>query len=242
MEDESALVTGAATGIGRATAFKLAEEGANVAVADVKEEELEDVVEKIEDRYGAEALPVHVDVSDEEDVEYMVETTVEKFGGLDIVVNNAGLGVGGSVEDMNTEEYRKMMDVNVDGMFFTARESLPHLKESGGNLVFLGSFAGKSPRPGNPVYAATKWWTRGFAFSLSGQVGGEGVAVTTVNPSEVRTDFASESGNPFRERFEEGEVTEPGDIADAIVYAAKQEEPNTVNELDLYRRDKFSQF
>jgi NADP-dependent 3-hydroxy acid dehydrogenase YdfG len=170
-------------------------------------------------------------------VEEAVEETVEKFGKLDIVLNNAGLTMTGEIEDMPTDHYRKTMDVNVDGMFFTARAAIPYLKETDGNLIFIGSIAGEYPRGVNPLYAATKWWTRGFALSLSSQIG-EDVAVSVINPSEVRTMFNSEEGEAFEESFDKGEVTEPEDIADAVLYAAKQETRNNAAEIDLYRRDK----
>jgi NADP-dependent 3-hydroxy acid dehydrogenase YdfG len=128
------------------------------------------------------------------------------------------------------------MEVNADGMFFATRAALPHLREAGGTLVFIGSFAGKFPRPFNPVYAATKFWTRGFAQSVSAQVGEE-VGVTVINPSEVRTKFGD--GWSMDEMYEEGEVTEPEEVAEAVVFAAEQS-PSMVSELDLYRRDKFA--
>lgn len=239
LEGHAALVTGAASGIGRATADKLAAEGADIALVDI-DDAVAAVADEVAAEHGVETAAITADVSDEDQVAAMVDDAVDRFGGLDVVVNNAGLGVGDQVEGMDTATYRKMMDVNVDGMFFVAREALPHLRESEGTLVFLGSIAGKFPRPTNPVYAATKWWTRGFASSLSAQVGGDGVAITTVNPSEVRTNFAGEDGDPFQDRFDEGEVTEPDDVADAIVHAAKREAPNAVSEIDLYRRDKLS--
>jgi len=127
------------------------------------------------------------------------------------------------------------MAVNTDGMFFATRAALPHLRESGGTLVFVGSFAGKFPRPFNPIYAATKFWTRGFAQSVSAQVGGD-VGVTVLNPSEVRTEFGD--GWSMGELYEEGEVTEPEEVAEAVVFAAECS-PSMVSELDLYRRDKF---
>ena len=132
-----------------------------------------------------------------------------------------------------------MMDVNVDGTFLATRAALPLLEETDGNLVCIGSFAGQYPRPSNPVYAATKWWVRGFALSVAAAVGEEGVAVSVINPSEVRTEFGDDES--FNERFAEGEVTEPVEIAEAVAFAARQEN-STVSELDLYRRDKFSGF
>jgi NADP-dependent 3-hydroxy acid dehydrogenase YdfG len=242
LEDSVAFVTGATSGIGRAAALALAEAGAHVAVASRREERLEAVADEIRTEHDRSAVVVPTDVRDPEQVTEAVETTVDELGGLDVVVANAGLGVDKPVEELTTEEYMLMTDVNVNGMFFTARETLPHLRESSGNLIFLGSFSGQYPRPHNPVYAATKWWTRGFALSLEGVVGDDDVAVTVVNPTEVRTEFGSETDDPLKERFEPGEVTEPAEIAEAIVFAAKQRPPNTVSEIDLYRRDKFSHF
>ncbi|WP_122090028.1 SDR family oxidoreductase [Halalkalicoccus subterraneus] len=240
LEGRTALLTGASSGIGTAAAHALAREGVDLALAARREERLNDLADDLAE-YGIETLVVPTDVRDEESVEAMVDETVERFGGLDVLLNNAGLGRGGAVESLSTEDYRLMQDTNVDGMFFATRAALPHLKESEGNLIFIGSFAGHFPRPSNPVYAATKWWTRGFAHSVQASVGDEDVAVSVINPSEVRTEFGSASGESFEERFGEGEVTEPEEIADAVVFAAGQQN-STVSELDLYRRDKFENF
>jgi NADP-dependent 3-hydroxy acid dehydrogenase YdfG len=233
-----ALITGASSGIGAETAHALASDGADVALAARRRAQLETVAEEMESSTDAETLVVPTDVREEEAVEAMVETTVDHFDRLDVLVNNAGLGVGGDVEELSTADYRLMMETNVDGYFFATRAAIPHLRESAGNLVFVGSFAGQYPRPANPVYAATKWWVRGFAHSVEAQIGSDGVGVSVVNPTEVRTEFASESGASFEDRFDPGEVTEPEEIAEAIAFAASQER-STVHEIDLYRRDKF---
>jgi NADP-dependent 3-hydroxy acid dehydrogenase YdfG len=247
LDGKAALVTGASAGIGRETAKALAADGADVALAARREERLDDIAADVEAEHGVETLVVPTDVTDEAAVEETIETVVDAFGGLDIVVNNAGTGTepGVTVEDLDTEQYRTVMDVNTDGMFFTARAAIPHLRDSEGVLVFVGSFAGHYPRPGAPVYAATKWWTRGFALSLAGQIGDDDVAVTVVNPSEVRTEFGKdfrEEEELSKERYEPREVTEPEDVAEAIAFAAREESPNAVAELDLYRRDKFDGF
>jgi NADP-dependent 3-hydroxy acid dehydrogenase YdfG len=247
LHGKTALVTGASAGIGRETVHALAEAGANVVLAARREERLETIASTAEADYGVETLAVPTDVTDETEVQELIDRTVDAFGTLDVVVNNAGTGTarGVDVEDLDTEQYRTVMSVNTDGMFFTARAALPHLRESSGTIVFVGSFAGHFPRPGSPVYAATKWWTRGFALSLAGQVGEADVGVTIVNPSEVRTEFGKEfrpEDELSKERYDLGEVTEPKEIAEAIAFAARQEPPDAVAELDLYRRDKFSGF
>ena len=239
--DNVALVTGASAGIGEATARALAREGADIALAARRRERLESIAAGIESEFGVETLVIPTDVRDEAAVEAMVAETVETFGRLDVLVNNAGLGVGGDVEETTSEQYRLMMETNVDGVFFATRAAIPHLRETGGNLVIVGSFAGQYPRPANPIYAATKWWVRGFAHSLEGQIGPDGVGVSVVNPTEVRTEFASEESEAFEERFEPGEVTEPEEVADAVAFAAGQDR-STVHEIDLYRRDKFEEW
>ncbi|MDY6817528.1 MAG: SDR family oxidoreductase [Halobacteriales archaeon] len=240
LDGVTALITGASAGIGRATAEALANDGANVALAARSEDRLETLAADIESRYDVETLVVPTDVTEEQQVERMVDRTVDRFDRLDVVVNNAGIGRPESVEAMPTESYREIMGVNIDGMFFTSRAAIPHLRSTAGTLVFIASYAGTVPYPSNPIYAATKWWTRGFALSLAGSLGEDGIAVTVINPSEVRTEFGSSYDTPYTEQYDPGEVTEPEEIGAAVAFAATQEPPDAVTELNLYRRDKFS--
>jgi NADP-dependent 3-hydroxy acid dehydrogenase YdfG len=237
---DAALVTGAGSGIGRATALALAREGADVALAARRAERLDAVAEEVREQYGRDAIVVPTDVSDVDAVEALVDRAVDALDGLDVAVVNAGLVAGAGVDELSTDEYRRLTAVNVDGTFFTTRAVLDPLRASGGHLVFVGSYAGQYPRPFNPVYAATKWWTRGFAKSVSAEVGEAGVGVTVINPSEVRTEIEV-AGEPFEERFDPGEVTEPEEVAEAVVFAARQSN-SMVSELDLFRRDKLAGF
>ncbi|MCD2202338.1 SDR family oxidoreductase [Halobacterium sp. KA-6] len=242
LDGEVAIVTGASSGIGEATARVLARDGATVVLAARRRERLEAIADDLAAEHDADTHVVPTDVTNEAEVQSLVDATVEEFGGVDVLVNNAGLGRGSDVESLDTSQYRQMMDVNCDGAFFATRAALPHLREADGNLIFVGSFAGQYPRPSNPVYAATKWWLRGFAHSVEAAYGDDGVAVTVVNPTEVRSEFGSEDGDAFEDVFEPGEVTEPVEIAEAIAFAARQEAPTTTSEIDVYRRDKFSHF
>jgi len=238
LDGRVALVTGASSGIGRETARALAREGADVALAARREEALAELAADLDD---VETLVVPTDVSDEGAVDAMVEATVDELGGLDVVVANAGVGApGGSVTETATETHRRIVETNINGTFFTARAALPHLLESDGNLVFMSSIAGQYPRPATPMYAASKWWIRGFALSVEAQMGPEGVAVTIVNPAEVRTDI-DVLGEPVKEQFDRGEIIEPEEVAEAVVFAASQDNA-TISELDVYWRGKLGQF
>lgn len=241
LEESVAIITGSSSGIGWTTARALAEEGASVVLAARREQRLKELSEAIEAETPGSALVVPTDVMDRSEVEHLVDQTVTTFNRLDIVVNNAGVGRPGDVEQMSDEDYHTVMDVNVTGIFYVTRASLPHLRKTHGNLIFLGSFYGKHPFPSNPLYAATKWWIRGFALSLQGQVGKDNIAITVVHPSEVRTEWgANYQEAPSKDRYEAGTVTEPEDVADVILVAVKQEPPNTITEIDVVRRDKLS--
>lgn len=241
LAEKSALVTGASSGIGRQTALALAADGASVALAARRTERLEAVADRIESEYDGRAHVVPTDVSEADEVDAMVDSTVEEFGSLDIVVNSAAVSILEDVESMDTETFETMLDVNVRGMFLVARAVIPHLRETAGNLIMVGSYSSQHPIPAHPVYAASKWWGRGFSLSLAGQIGDDGIGVTVVHPSEVRTELGgSEDRRPTKDRYEPGEITEPEDVAATIVFAAKQESPNTISELDIFRRDKFS--
>lgn len=240
LEGASALVTGASAGIGRATARSLARDGADVAVAARRVDRLKALAEELADEHDVETLVLPLDVTEQDAVADAVDAAADAFGGLDAVVSNAGVGREGGVEDVDLDAYHHLMNVNVHGTFYVTRACLPHLRASSGTLVFVGSYAGKHPYPGNPVYGASKWWIRGFAHSLAGAVGGDGVAVSVVNPSEVRSEFGSDYRDSSNvERFEAGSYTEPETVADAIAFAVRQDPPDAATELDLYRRDKF---
>ncbi len=243
LQGRIALVTGASSGIGRATALTLARRGADVVLSARRGQRLREVENEIQEETAVATLVREVDVTEEAQVEQLIESIEDAFGGLDIVVNNAGVVREAAVESMSTAKYREMMGVNVDGVFFTTRAAIPYLRERSGNVVFVGSFSGQYPAPFNPVYAGSKWWLRGFAFSLAGAIGPDDVAVTVINPTGVRTELgAQDRAVSNAERFNPGEAAEPIDVAKGIAFAVEQDSPNTVNELDFYVRDVFESF
>lgn len=239
-----ALITGASSGIGAETAKRFAENGTAVVLGARSVDALEAIAEECRD-CGVAAAAVQTDVTDPDAVAALVEAAVERFGRLDVAVVNAGIGEVRDVplSELPREQFEAVTETNVHGAFYTARAALPHLRERDGAIVFVGSSKGKYPSTSTPVYAASKWWVRGFAASVAGRAGPDGVAVTVVNPTGVPTEF----GSAFREttnaqNLDPEATVSAADVADGIVYAADQEGATAVAELDLYRRDIHERF
>ncbi|CAI49867.1 probable oxidoreductase (short-chain dehydrogenase family) [Natronomonas pharaonis DSM 2160] len=239
-----ALITGASSGIGAATARHFAHSGTNVVLAARNETSLTAVADDCE-AAGSNALAVPTDVTEYDAVAALVDATIDRFGRLDTVVVNAGIGEKRDVpmSELPLEQFERVTETNVHGAYYTTKAALPALSDANGSLVFVGSYKGKHPSTSTPVYAASKWWLRGFALSVAGRVGPDGVGVTLVNPSGVTTGFGSE----FRERtndaaLDDASTLDPSDVAAAIAYAVGQEAPATVTELDLNRRDIYERF
>ena len=239
LDGQTAVVTGASAGIGAATCRRLAAAGANVVLAARSEDQLATLAEELEADHGVETLVVPTDVRKEYAVDALFSELGNRFDGIDILINNAGIARGSDVAELSNEQYDAMQETNVDGVFYMTRKAIPHLRESEGHLIFVGSVAGQYPRSFNPVYAASKWWVRGFAKSVAAQVGDDGIGVTVVNPSEVRSEFEAADGRTFAEVFDAEEATEPEEVADAIVFAATRER-SSLSEIDITRRDKFA--
>lgn len=244
MTGDVALITGGSSGIGAATARRLADAGTDVVLASRDESSLAAVAADCE-AAGVDALAVPTDVTDREAVEALIDATTERFGRLDTVVVNAGIGEARDVplDELPVEQFERVTATNVHGAYYTARAALPALRASDGSLVFVGSYKGKHPSTSTPIYAASKWWLRGFALSVAGRVGPDGVGVTLVNPSGVTTGF----GGEFRERtneraLDDATTLDPSDVAAAVAYAVDQDAPATVTELDVNRRDIYERF
>lgn len=237
LSNQTAIVTGASSGIGRATSKVLAENGANVVLSARTKESLRIVAQEIRNNGGT-ALVAPTDVRSHKSVESTVDMTVNEFGGIDVVVSNAGTvhEAGKSAEDISVDTFERVMETNAYGSFFVTKYSLPYLRESEGTLVFVGSAAANAPRPRLSVYAASKWWLSGFARSIEAEAGEDGVSVSVINPSEVATPIGSE--DELHEDKDDEAILSPTDVADAIHFIATRDPPASVSELNLYRRDK----
>ena len=189
LKDRVALITGAGSGIGYQTALSFAREGAKVAVADRREERVRELAERIAES-GGEALAIAADVSKREDVRRMVRATTERFGRIDVLVNNAGYALGASIEDTTERDFQELWETNVLGVLMGMQEALPVMRRQGsGHIINVASAAGKIAYPGIGAYSATKHAIVALTDALRAEVADDGIVASVVYPIGTRTAF-----------------------------------------------------
>jgi clavulanate-9-aldehyde reducatase len=237
LEGKVALVTGASSGIGEATALALAAEGAAVGLGARRKDRIDALAERISGD-GGRALAAESDVTDEAAANALVERTVEELGGLDILVNNAGVMLLGPVAGADTGEWRRMIEVNLLGLLYCTHAALPVMGEAGsGHVVNVSSVAGRIATMGSAVYNMTKWGVVAFSEALRQEVLHANVRVTCVEPGFVETELQGHNQNPVVveqiEKMQEriGDLLQAKDIADAVLYAVTCPPHVSVNEM-----------
>ena len=218
MNDEQPvfLITGASSGIGAATARQATAAGYRVVLAARSTDRLQELADELDG-----ALVVRCDVSEWEDVQAMVETTLAELGRVDVVFANAGFGAKRGFTEGDVEQWKSMVLTNVYGAALTIRATMEPLKQSRGHLLLTGSVAGRRAMPGS-LYSATKWAVTGMGESARQELNGTGVRVTLIEPGKVDTPF-------FDQRPED--ALEADDIARAVMYAVSQPPHVDVNEI-----------
>jgi len=228
LTDSVAVVTGASSGVGEATARRLADEGCRVALVARREERLE----ALADDLGRErALPVPTDVTDTDAVEAMVEAVVEEFGAVDILVNNAGVLFGDPVAESDPADFDDLLDVNLRGAMYVTRAALPHVLDGGGHVLTVSSMNAQYPAAGASAYTASKYGVNGFCDSLRREMSDEDVRVTVVMPGPIQSemkDWSDWDGRPLQ----------PADVADTIAFAATRPPHVEIPDLTVNTTDK----
>ncbi|MDX6386562.1 MAG: hypothetical protein QOD85_364 [Gaiellaceae bacterium] len=224
LEGRTAVLTGASSGIGAATAQALAREGARVVGGARRAE-----------RIAAPIVALQVDVTDPESCQRFVDAAVEELGGIDILVNAAGLALGRDLFDESTEhDERVVLETNVNGLIRMTRLTLPHLRD-GGHIVNIGSVAGRQAYEKGSLYVTSKFAVRGFTYALREDLLGRPIHITTVDPGLVETDFSRvrfRGDDETATKVYQGvEAMQPEDIADCVLFAVTRPAHVNVDEL-----------
>jgi NADP-dependent 3-hydroxy acid dehydrogenase YdfG len=231
-----ALVTGASSGIGEATALALADAGAAVAIGARRRERLDALAGKLRDD-GARVLQLDLDVTDEQQCRAAVARTRDELGGLDVLVNNAGVMLLGTIVGADPEDWRRMMHTNVLGLMYMTHAAIEGMVEQGsGDIVNISSVAGRQARKGAGVYNASKWAVNAFSESLRQEVTTRGVRISLVEPGAVATELSSHITQPeareaSRRMAESMRTLQSEDIARAILYVVGQPPHVAINEV-----------
>jgi NADP-dependent 3-hydroxy acid dehydrogenase YdfG len=231
-----ALVTGASSGIGEATALALAEAGAAVALGARRKDRLETLAARLREG-GSTVLALELDVTDEAACADAVRRTREELGGLDVLVNNAGVMLLGTIVGADPEDWRRMMATNVLGLMYMTHAAIDGMVEQGsGDIVNISSVAGRTARKGAGVYNASKWAVNAFSESLRQEVTGRGVRIGLVEPGAVDTELRDHITQPEAKAAAEQMATsmralQSEDVARAILYLVTQPPHVAVNEV-----------
>ncbi|HEY6713452.1 MAG TPA: glucose 1-dehydrogenase [Rubrobacter sp.] len=220
LEEKVALVSGGARGIGAAIARAMADEGAKVVIGDLLDEEGEALAEDI----GPSATYVHLDVTKPADWATAVATAVEKYGKLDVLVNNAGISIPGLIDEYSHADWDKIVAINLTGVFDGIQAGVPALKNAGGgSIVNVSSLAGLIGVPASSAYAATKFGVRGLTKSAALDLGKYGIRVNSIHPGYIRTPIHATAVPPDTSSVALDRGGEPDEIANLVVFLASDE-------------------
>jgi NAD(P)-dependent dehydrogenase (short-subunit alcohol dehydrogenase family) len=230
----TAVITGATSGIGRATALEFARAGANVVIAGRRQERLHQLVTEIESM-GHQALAVATDVAEQAQVDNLIERAVERFGRVDTLVNNAGVAFAGRFDEMSLEDFRRVMEVNFWGAVYASKAVVPRMRKQrgGGVIINVSSIMGKRGVPFETAYCASKFALAGFSEALRGEVMSDGIDVSAIYPGAVETEIFESAANQTGMEVPSFVPKFPAKaMAQIIVQTARFPQPEVVMALD----------
>lgn len=228
IKNKVSVITGASKGIGKATALALAKAGSHIAISARSGDLLQQVAKEITDLERKVFVFVG-DMSVEEEIKAFIQGTVQQFGRIDILINNAGLGHFYKIAELSTEHWDKMFNLNVRGVFIATRESLPYLRQVDESIVVnVVSLAGKNAFVNGGGYAASKHAVLAFSRCLMLEERNNGIRVLAICPGSVATHFSGDLSDPRRKR-----ITQPEDIAENILHMIRLPQRTMVSEIDI---------
>ncbi len=236
LKDKVAIVTGASSGIGRATALSLAKAGAKVAIAARRTPRLEELQKEII-KIGTECIVVPCDVAKRKDCQTLIDAAMKKWNHIDILINNAGIMPLSFVKNLKVDEWEQMVDVNIKGVLFCTAAAIPHMiNQNSGHIVNISSIAGRLVFPSGSVYCATKYAVRAFSEGLRQELSTRyKIRVTTIEPGIVATELTNtitdKSLESFVKHSKEIEALQAEDIANSIMFALESPLRMNVNEV-----------
>jgi NADP-dependent 3-hydroxy acid dehydrogenase YdfG len=236
-----ALITGASSGIGRATALQLAQEGAAVTLVARRKDRIDELAAAIEDAGGT-AYAIPTDISDRRQAEAAVVQTVERFGRLDILVNNAGYMILGTVADADVDQWDRMIAINQQGLLYMTKAALQHLQKAAGeyprhvaDIVNISSIAGRTSFPTMAAYNMTKFGVNGFSEALRQELAASHLRVGVLEPGKVDTELDSHNSDDILADIEKNfggfKMLDPDDIADGVTYMVTRPRHTAIGEL-----------
>jgi NADP-dependent 3-hydroxy acid dehydrogenase YdfG len=238
LKDKVAIVTGASSGIGRATALSLAKAGAKVAIAARRTQRLEELQKEIT-KIGTECIVVPCDVAKRKDCQALIDVAIKKWNHIDILINNAGIMPLSFVKNLKVDEWEQMVDVNIKGVLFCTASVIPHMiNQNSGHIVNISSIAGRVVFASGSVYCATKYAVRAFSEGLRQELSTRHkIRVTTIEPGIVATELTNTITDKSLESFvkysKEIEALQAEDIANSIMFALESPLRMNVNEITV---------
>lgn len=213
LRNKSAIVTGGTRGIGRGIAEALVQVGVDVCISARKRSEIDETVASLSSLKKARVTGIACDVRDHSQVKAVFEHCVAQFGGLDILINNAGIGAFATVEEMPPEDFRAVLETNLFGVYYSCHEAIPLMKQRGGGYIInISSLAGANPHPRMAAYNASKFGLNGFSEALMQEVRHDGIKVSYIMPGSVNTEFGGDT--PSEEKSWQ---LQPSDIARVVI-------------------------
>jgi 3-oxoacyl-[acyl-carrier protein] reductase len=229
LNGKTAIVTGGTKGIGRAIAEALVREGMNVCVSARKEDEVERTVAELSGLSEGRVAGAVCDVREYEEVKALVEHTVAEFGGVDVLVNNAGIGIFGRVEETRPEDFRAVLETNLFGVFYCCHEAIPQMKQRGGGYIInISSLAGTNAHPQMSAYNASKFGLNGFSEALMQEARHDGIKVSYIMPGSVNTEFGGDDVSD-----EKSWQLQPPDIARVVIDLLHHDERSLPSRVEI---------